>query len=106
MSDDNDLNNRGLKAVDVASTYIQVLIGLASGIITAALAFYSDISKIPNFDLHFLKISFIFFGISICGGLCGLGGLVDSTANPKVSSPTDSRSAMVCVAIQFVGFAL
>lgn len=101
-----DFDNRGQKSVDIASTYIQVLIGLASGIITAVLAFYSDISKITNFDLPLLKISLGLFGISIGGGLLGLGALVNSIANSNNAIPTNSSSVMAFVTLQFVAFGL
>jgi hypothetical protein len=71
-----DINNRGQKSVDVASTYIQVLITLSSAIIAAVLGFYPTLLEIPYFNFLFLKVALMFFGASIVGGLVGLGALI------------------------------
>lgn len=69
----NNFYISGQKAVDVTSTYIEVLIALSSGIIDAVLGFYPDLLKIPNFNFLYLKIALLFFGFSIIAGLLGLG---------------------------------
>ena len=102
---DNNLGNRAEKAVDIASTYVEVLIGLASGLITALLGIYAFLVPIPNINFLFLKISLIFFGISIIGGLFGLGGLVNATAGSS-PIPTNARSVRGFVLVELVAFGI
>ena len=99
-----DLDTRAQKAVDVASTYIQVLIGLASGIITAVLAFYPNIIATPEFDLGNLKYALIILGISVIFGLIGLGGLINATASSNNKTPTNATSTRIPVLLQLITF--
>lgn len=99
------LGNRGQKLVDVISTYIQVLIGLASGIITAILAFYSDISVVPNLAILFLKYGLIALVASIVFGLVSLGGLIGNIAMGS-NDPSKVLSVRIMTILQFVGFAI
>lgn len=79
---DSDIGDRAAKAVDIASTLHQVMIGLSSGIIAAVLGIYPNLLTITNLNFFWLQISLIFFAISIFGGLIALGGLVTVTATP------------------------
>ena len=99
-----DISTRGEKSADVASTYIQVLITLSSGIIAAVLAFYPDLLKIPNFNFLLLKISLLFFGSSIIAGLIGLGGLITKISSDAI--PGEARLVNIPVAFQFILFGL
>jgi hypothetical protein len=54
------------------STYVQVLIGLASGIIAALIGFYPTLLGIKYFNFLLLKVALGCFGFSIVGGLIGL----------------------------------
>jgi hypothetical protein len=99
-----DLNNRGLKSVDVASTYVQVLIGLGSGIITAIIGFYPTLLKIDNFNFLPLKISMICFGISIGCGLLGLGSIVNVMTTDTRSDPPNAKRVRFPVMVQFILF--
>lgn len=101
-----NFDERAQKAVDIASTYVQVLIGLASGIITAVLAFYPDIKQNTMIDPQFLKIALSVLGGSIIFGLIGLGGLVNSTANADKKTPTNTLGTRFPVTIQLIAFGL
>src|SRR5919108_2267106 len=91
-----DLGDREAKAVDIASTYHQVLIGLASGIITAVLGIYPNLLTITTLNFLWLQMSLICFGCSVFAGLMALGGLVTSTAKKqKDPIPTNSLGARI-----------
>jgi hypothetical protein len=66
------LSERGLKSVEVTSTYVQVLVGLASGIITAVLAVSPDL-ELVGLNSILLKVSLGFLGSSIIAGLSDWG---------------------------------
>lgn len=84
---------------------MQVLIGLASGLITAALGIYPFLLPIAGMNFLLLKDSMISFGISLIAGLFGLGGLVNATAG-KYSIPTDAGMVRVPVMIQLIMFGI
>jgi hypothetical protein len=105
MSDVDDLTSRGQKSVEVASTYIQVLIGLGSGIIAAVLGFIPNILTIDTFNFLYLKFSLIGFGVSIVSGLFGLGALVSETTKLKCQAPPNARRVRIPVMCQFIAFA-
>jgi hypothetical protein len=99
-----DINNRGQKSVEVASTYIQVLITLSSAIIAAVLGFYPTLLDIPQFNFFFLKIALMFFGASIIGGLVGLGALISKISSDSI--PAQATMVNLPVAFQFILFGL
>ena len=82
--------------VDVSSTYIQVLIGLASGIITATLGL-STLVGLDGFNSILLKISLFSFGLSIVSGIIGLGGLVAAIgeANKTIPLPIQESKTLL-----------
>ena len=100
-----DLTDSAAKAVDIASTYVQVLIGLASGLITAVLGIYPFLMPIAGMNFSLLKISIVCFGISLIAGLFGLGGLVNATAGKNVV-PTNAGMARAPVIVQLIMFGI
>jgi hypothetical protein len=98
-----DLSDRAGKAVDIVSTYEQVLIGLASGLVVGVLAIYPSLLPISGFNNFYLKISLICFGLSMGGGLFGLQGLVTATPT-NAAIPTDSKKVRIPVIVQLVMF--
>jgi hypothetical protein len=106
MMNNPNIGERQAKAVDVASTYIQVLIGLASGIIAAILGIYPNLLTITTLNFFSLQLSLAFFGFSTFAGLAGLGGLITMTGRDGVKIPTNSNWVMFPTAIQFVLFGL
>lgn len=104
MSD--DLNQRGQKTVDISSTYVQVLIGLSSGIITAILGVTPDLLKVEGLNFVLLKYSLICFGFSIISGLFGLGGLVGATAVTKYKNPPAAKRVTIPTWIQLILFGI
>ena len=110
MTDANDLNNRKQKAIDIASTYMQVLITLSSGILAAIIGFYPTLLTLEGFSFQFLTFSLAAFVISIFFGLVGLGALVIATNNVAVSSPTSKKLVRFPTCVQlgsfFVGICL
>lgn len=100
---ENDLDNRKLKSIDVASTYVQVLIGLSSGIITATLGL-SIFTVNSILTLYIITGALACFGVSIVGGLFGLGALVtEITIN---NNPTSARRVNIPVFCQLTLFAI
>jgi hypothetical protein len=95
-----DINNRGQKSVDVASTYVEVLIGLASGIIVAIIGFYPTLLTIKDFDFLLLKISLSLFGGSIAFGLAGLGSLVKAISEYDIDIPPSKTRVNMVVLVQ------
>jgi cytochrome c oxidase subunit IV len=98
---------RAQNAVDVTSTFVQVLIGLSSVIIAAVLAFYPNIASIEDINFSFLKFSLIMFGVSTVSGLltyCALIGVVDWVT--KACSPAYSGGVLLFVFIQLASFAI
>jgi hypothetical protein len=101
----SDLAESAAKAADIASTYVQVLIGLASGLITAALGIYPFLIPIAGMNFTLFKASMICFGISLIAGLFGLGGLVNATAG-KRTVPTNEGMVRAPVTIQLAMFGI
>lgn len=101
-----DLNERNLKSVEVASTYAQVLIGLASGIITAVLAVSPDLLKLEGLNPVNLKISLSVLAASIVTGLIGLGALVSMTAEDNEVTPVKNNLVTIPIFLQLVLFAV
>lgn len=100
-----DLSERALKSIEIASTYVQVLIGLASGIITAVLAVSPDL-EIVGLNSILLKISLGFLGSSIIAGLFGLGALVGSTSDENDAKPLRGGLVTKPVTAQLVLFGI
>jgi hypothetical protein len=92
------------KAADIASTYIQVLITLASGIIVAIIGFYPTLLDIQKFNFLILHISLAFFVVSIVAGLMGLGGLINALVRKDI--PTDESYVRYPALIQLVLFGI
>jgi hypothetical protein len=90
-----DLNNRKQKAIDIASTYVQVLITLSTAIFAAIIGFYPTLLTIDTFNFDFLHYSLFVFMISIFCGLCGLGGLVSSTNKDTEIEPTSTLQTRI-----------
>ena len=101
-----DLNERKLKSVEIASTYAQVLIGLASGIITAVLAVSPDILKVEGLNVEHLKISLSVLAASIIAGLIGLGALVSSTSEENKDNPIRLNEVTIPMFAQLILFGL
>jgi len=99
------LNPGKLKAIDIASTYINILITLSSAIIAAIIGFYPTLLKIQDFNFEFLRISLVFFMFSIFSGLFALGGLVSATKEDS-GTPTSSVGARIPTIIQLITFGL
>ena len=100
----DDLNTRSQKTIDVTSTYIQVLLGLASGIIAAVLAFYSNIIRIEGINLDLLRISLLSFVCSVVAGLFSYTTLI--SAIEEKDEPIDDRNVRVCVICQIIAFGI
>jgi hypothetical protein len=105
LADPPDPFDRAAKAIEIASTYEEVLIGLASGLIFGVLAVYTYLLPVSGFNFDNLRISLICFGLSIFGGLFGLQGLVTTTPG-KDAIPTDSLLVRIPVIVQLVTFGL
>lgn len=101
------LSERGLRSIEIASTYVQVLIGLASGIITAVLAVSPDL-ELVGLNSILLKVSLGILGSSIVAGLFGLGGLVGSTAesDEKVPKPLETKRVTIPTTAQLFLFGI
>jgi uncharacterized membrane protein len=102
----NDLDNRGQKSVEVSSTYIQVLIGLALGIIAALIGLYPTLLGIKHFDFTLMKVALGCLGFSIVGGLIGLGTLIVAISKTQNDIPPSKVEVNIPVIFQFVLFAV
>lgn len=94
----------GGKAADIASTYIQVLITLASGIIAAIIGFYPTLLDIKGFNFLTLHCSLSFLVASIIAGLIALGGLINALITKE--KPTDENYVRYPALIQLVLFGI
>ncbi len=103
------------KAIDIATTYSQILITLASGTIVVVLAVNRISSSLPRNSLTLLALSLVAFAISILSGLLELGGIIGvlqygrSDGNRKPLTPYDSYvkwTALIQLLSYFVGVGL
>jgi hypothetical protein len=89
VANGNQFNEKDQKAVDVVSAYIQILIGLASGIIAAVLAFYSNISQVQHLNVIIFQASLICLFISAAAGLVSYMTLTNAIG-PKRQTAAES----------------